>query len=65
MHFITCGRCFKILIQSPGGEKWKHTNLKFLHYMGKILSFEEVCDKLKIYTIHPKATTKGNKKLAH
>lgn len=46
MHFKTCGRCFKILIQSPGGEKWKHTNLKFLNYMGKILSFEEVCDKL-------------------
>lgn len=42
MHFITCKRCFKIIIQNPGGEKWKYTTVRFLNYMGQdTISFEE------------------------
>lgn len=48
--------CAKI-VQSSGGKKWEYTVVKILHYMQNGILLEG-CNKLKMYVINPKATTK-------
>ena len=50
------------IVQRPGGEKWKYIVVNLLYNM-KIVTYclNVNCDKLKIQTINPKATTKITK----
>ena len=52
------------IVQRPGGEKWKDIVVNLLYNM-KIVTYclNVNCDKLKMYTINPKATNKITQEL--